>query len=237
MAKLHVQIEPVALLRDAANAGQADPVRIALQAELGSADGIVCPLRDESAGLSDRDLKMMRDLVQSELTILVPTREHLVSKAMSLGPTRVVMIPGKKPGSTSGGGMDVLGHAEQLAKVVDGFRSQKILIHLLVEPLLQQIKAVAKLGADGVHLHLGKYAQLKDAPDQYDFVQAVADAAIAARKMELTVSAGFGLTFNNASEFAAIGQIDAFHAGRSIIARALLIGMEPAVRDMAALVH
>ena len=65
MAKLHVQIEPVALLRDAANAGQADPVRIALQAELGSADGIVCPLRDESAGLSDRDLKMMRDLVQS----------------------------------------------------------------------------------------------------------------------------------------------------------------------------
>jgi len=237
MAKLHVQVEPIALLRDAANASQADPVRIALQAELGGADGIVCPLREESVGLTDRDLKMLRDLVQSELTILVAPKENQIARAMSLGPARVVVVPGKKPGSTSGGGLDVLGHTEQYAKVVEGFQSQKIMIYLLVEPLFQQIKAVAKLGADGVHLHLGKYAQLKDPNDRYDFIQAVSDAAIAARKMGLNVSAGFGLTYDSASDFSSIGQIDAFHAGRSIITRALFIGMEAAVRDMVALVR
>lgn len=237
MAKLHVQVEPVALLRDAANAMQVDPVRIAFQAELGGADGIVCPIREESSGLTDRDLKLIHDMIQSAFTVLIAPRENLISRAMSFGPDRVIVIPGKKPGSTSGGGLDILGHTEQYAKVVEGFRSQKIPVSMLVDPLFQQIKAAAKLGADGVHLHLGRYAHLKDQNDRYDFIQTVADAAIAAHKMDMTVSAGFGLTFENASDFAALGQIDAFHAGRSLIFRALFIGMEAAVRDMVALVH
>ncbi|MFC1568916.1 pyridoxine 5'-phosphate synthase [bacterium] len=236
MARLGVNIEAIAILREN-GVVDADPLTIAMLAELGGADGIVCPIREDMPYIKDRDLKLLKEVVKTHLNIQAPPDESLIRAVLSVNPDMITLVPGKKPGNTPGGGLDVLGQGSNLAKWVKDLRSQDVVISVLVEPNIHQIKAALKIGVDYVELHLGLYAKAEDLNERSDQLEAINSVAMAAQKLGLGVAAGQGADFQNIMAVTSIDAIEEINVGRAIISRALSIGMEPAVRDMVAMVH
>ncbi|HDQ45909.1 MAG TPA: hypothetical protein ENN17_10510 [bacterium] len=237
MARLVIHLGPVAEFREAAKAREVDPVRAALLAEIGGADGIACTLPDEAGPFSDRDIRIVREMIRTDFVLFVPALDSLASKAMGYSPNQVVLVPAKKPGATPGGGLDALGQAGPIEKLVRDFRAQEIRVSLLVEPMIPQIKAAARLGADGVMLHLGRLESLKKAADRDDLLENLSGVSLAAEKMGLSASVINGVTYQNIPSILSNVRIGEVCAGRTVFGRALWIGMEAAVRDLAALVH
>lgn len=237
MARLGVNVSSVAELRGMVGLKDPDPVAAALYAEVGGADGIVCPIREELRPITDRDLRILRDVVKTHLNLQIPPTEKMITMALSHNPDMITLIPGKKPGSTQGGGLDVLGHQSELARLVHDIRSQDVVVSLLVEPIIHQVKAAAKVGSDYIELHLGRYAASDDQNERADILENVASVALAAVKLELGVAASRGLTYSNIPDIAAIESIEEINIGHAIVSRALWLGFEQAVRDMVAIVH
>ena len=237
MARLGVNIEAIAALRGLRKQKQPDPISVAVYAEVGGSDGIVCPLREDLHPITERDVQLLKEMVKSHLNLQIPPTEQLITLALSISPDMVTLIPGKKPAATPGGGLDVLGHAERLSQIVQDISAQDIVVSLLIEPMIQQVKAAAKVGADYVDLHLGRYAMAEDLNEKADQLENIKSVALAASKIGLGVAAGCGLNYQNVSDIAAVDKIEEINVGHAIVARALWIGMEAAVRDMVALVH
>ena len=237
MARLGVNVESIAALREMGRLGEPDPVSAAIFAEVGGSDGIVCPLKEGLKPLTERDVQLLKETVKTHLNLLVPPTEQMVTLALSISPDMVTLIPGKKPGSTPGGGLDVLGHGDKLSQVVQDIRAQDIVVSLSIEPIIQQVKAAAKVGADYVQFHLGKYAAAEDLNERSDILESISAVAVAASKIGLGVAVGHGLNYQNVTEITAMEKIEELNIGHAIVARALWIGMEAAVRDMVALVH
>jgi len=237
MARLGVNIEKVAELRGIGGQAGPDPVSAAVFAEVGGSDGIVCPLKEELRPLTERDAQLLKEMVKTHLNLQIPPTEQMVTLALSITPDMVTLVPGKKPGSTPGGGLDVLGHGDKIARVVQDIRAQDIVVSLLLEPIIQQVKAAAKVGADYVEFHMGQYAAAEDLNERTDYMENVASVALAASKIGLGVAVGHGLTYQNVVEIAAMEKIEEVNIGHAIVSRALWMGMEAAVRDMVALVH
>jgi len=236
MARLGINIKQVAAMRQTGHSGDPDPVTAAMYAELGGADGIVCPVRDDFQPVTERDVRLLKELVKTHLTLQIPPTEKMISLALATAPDMVTLVPGKKPGTTEGGGLDVLGRSAELGKVVQGLRSKGMIVSLLVDPNVHQVKAAARLGADYVELHMGQYVMAEDLNDRADQLENIGSVALAAEKMDLGVSAGQGLGFQSVAEISTIPSIEEINVGRAVISRSLWIGMEQAVRDMAALV-
>jgi len=237
MARLGVNVEKVALLRMGAKTGEPDPVACAVLAELGGADGIVCRLRKDSPVMKERDITVLRDIVKTHLNIQMAPEEELLAMALSVEPDMITLMPEKNAGSTEGGGFDVLGHLSRFEKIISRIRNQGIVVTFAVDPILQQVKAAAKAGADYVELQMTRYSDARDMADRMDQMEAIGSVALGAAKMGLGVSAGSGLDFQNISGIAAIEYIEEINIGHAILARAMSIGMEAAVRDMVALIH
>jgi len=237
MARLGVNIASIAKLRNDMNATEPDPVSAAVFAEVGGADGIVCPLREELKPITERDIRLLREMVKTHLTLQIPPTENMINLALSVTPDMVTIIPGKKPGSTQGGGLDVLGHEQEIGRIVNDIRSQDIIVSLQVEPVIHQVKSAAKIGADYVELHLGGFAKAEDLNERVDLLESISSVAIAASKIGLGVAVGQGLNFTNVMDIASIDSIEEINIGHAIVTRALWVGMETAVRDMVALVH
>ncbi len=237
MARLGVKIEHVAVLRTIGKNVEPDPVTAAIFAEMGGADGIVCTLNEELRYITERDLKMLKEMVKTHLNLQISPTDQLLTLAFSVAPDMITLIPGKKAGSTQGGGLDVLGNGEKLSRVVDEIRTQNIVVSLLIEPLIHQVKAAAKIGADYVEFHLGRYAAAEDLTERADILENISSVASAASKLDLGVAASRGLNYYNVSEISAIERIEEINIGHAIVSRALWLGMEQAVRDMVALVH
>jgi len=237
MARLGVKIEQVAVLRTIGRNVEPDPVTAAIFAEMGGADGIVCTLNEELRYITERDLRMLKEMVKTHLNLQISPTDQLLTLAFSVAPDMITLIPGKKAGSTQGGGLDVLGNGEKLSRVVDEIRAQNIVVSLLIEPLIHQVKAAAKIGADYVEFHLGRYAAAEDLTERVDILENISSVASAASKLDLGVAASRGLNYYNVSEISAIERIEEINIGHAIVSRALWLGMEQAVRDMVALVH
>lgn len=237
MARLGVNIESIAALRELGMYAEPDPVTAAIYAEVGGCDGIVCPLRDELKPVKERDVQLLKEMVKTHLNLQIPPTDKMVTLALSVSPDMITLIPGKKPGSTPGGGLDVLGHEKDLAQVVQDIRAQEIVVSILVEPIIQQVKSAAKIGADYIELHLGSYAGAVDMNERSDQLENITSVALAASKIGLGVSAGHGLNFQNIVDIVAISKIEEINVGQALLARALWMGIEASVRDMAALVH
>ena len=237
MARLGVKIECVAGIRRRGNLGEPDPVSAAVYSEVGGADGIVCPLHEEMQLITERDVRLLKEIVKSHLTLQIPPFDKIIALALSVTPDMVTLVPGKKPGTTQGGGLDVLGQGEGLVRIIQELRSQNIVVSLLIEPIIHQVKAAEKIGSDYVEFHMGRYAAAQDLNERADYLENTASVAMAARKIGLGVSASRGLNYQNVSEIASIEYIEEINIGHAIIARAMWVGMETAVRDMVALVH
>ncbi|MCD6117772.1 pyridoxine 5'-phosphate synthase [bacterium] len=237
MARLGVNVENAALLRKGAKTGEPDPVSIAVLAELGGADGIVCRLRKESPLITERDIRLLREVVKTHLNIQIAPEQELLSTALSIGPDMITLMPEKRAGSTEGGGFDILGHMSRFEKVINEIRAHGIVVSIVVDPVFQQVKAAAKAGADYIELQMSRYAEAEDLTEREDQVEAVRSVAIGAVKIGMGVSAGTGLDYHNVSEITAIESIEEVNIGHAVLSRAMSIGMDSAVRDMVALVH
>ena len=189
MARLGVNIETIAALRLLGRREEPDPLAAVVFAEIGGADGIVCPFREEGRPVSERDVRLIKEVVKTHFNLQIFPGDALMAVALEVAPDMVTLVPGKKPGATPGGGLDVLGHEQVLAKVIQDLRDRDIVVSVLVEPIIQQIKSAAKLGVDYIELHLGRYAAVTDLTEKSDMLDVIGASAAAASKIGLGVAA------------------------------------------------
>jgi pyridoxine 5-phosphate synthase len=236
MARLGVNIDHVATLRQARGGTAPDPLAAAVLVELGGADGVVIHLREDRRHIQDRDLKLLREIVQTKLDLEIGAEEGMAKVALGIKPDLVTLVPERRQELTTEGGLEVAGQRDRLKKIVDLLHEGGIAVSLFIEPDLDQIKAAHKISADYVELHTGRYANARRLKEEQSEVDAIAQAAKLAYKLGIGVNAGHGLTYRNIKRLVQIPEIVEYNIGHSIIARAVLVGLERAVREMKQLV-
>ena len=234
--RLGVNIDHVATVRQARLAAEPEPVAAAVLAELAGAHGITVHLRGDRRHIQERDLDLLRQVVATKLNLEMAATPEMIDVAARVRPHQVTLVPEQPEELTTTGGLDVVRHRAALRIVVQSVRRAGIRTSLFIDADIAQVQQSAEVGADAIEINTGPYADAaEDArPEQ---LERVAGAAAAAAKQGLEVLAGHGLTYQNVGPIAAIGVIEELNIGHSIVARAVLVGMERAVREMLALLR
>jgi pyridoxine 5-phosphate synthase len=236
MAKLGLNVDHIATVRQARGGIEPDPVTAAALGELAGAEGITIHLREDRRHIQDRDLEILRRTVKTKLNLEMAATQEMVRIALKVKPEQVTLVPEKRQELTTEGGLDVVVHAKLITDAVKRLRDGGIVVSLFVDPNQEQVKAANKTGADCIEIHTGAYAEAVGWPAQERGLEAISTAIKLARKVGLTVNAGHGLNYVNIKPLAAIGGIEEYNIGHSIIARAMLVGLDRAVRDMVELI-
>jgi pyridoxine 5-phosphate synthase len=236
MASLGVNIDHIANVRQARRTVEPDPVRLALLAEQGGADGITVHLREDRRHIQDRDVELLRATVRTRLNLEMAATAAMEAIALRLRPDMVTLVPERREEVTTEGGLDVAGQGEGIRTMVGRLEGAGIGVSLFVDAEERQLEASHTCGARWVEIHTGAYAE---APwDQQPLQLArITEATAIARGLGLRVNAGHGLTYHNVEPIAAIEGIEELNIGHTIVARALAVGLEEAVRQMRALVQ
>lgn len=232
MIRLGVNVDHVATLREARRGKLPDPVAAAIAAEMAGADGIVCHLREDRRHIKDKDLYLLKEVVKTHLNLEMAATDEMLKRALEVVPDMVTLVPEKREEITTEGGLDVVTNIEWIEEVINQLRGHNVVTSLFIDPDIQQIKAAAQCGADYIELHTGMYANAEDLGTVMDELEKLKSMAIAALKLGLGVSAGHGLDYHNVREILQIEQIEELNIGHSIVAKAVMIGMERAVREM-----
>jgi pyridoxine 5-phosphate synthase len=235
MARLGVNVDHVATLRQARGGQEPDPVAAAVLVELAGADGIVVHLREDRRHIQDHDLTLLRQLIRTSLDLEMAADDAMAKVAIGVRPDLVTLVPERRQELTTEGGLEVAGNRDRLKDFIERLHDGNLVVSLFIEPDLEQIRAAHKVGADFVELHTGRYANAANLKDQHREFETVAQAAKFAAKLGLGVNAGHGLNYQNVKRLAGLPEIEEFNIGHSIIARAVLVGLERAVREMKAL--
>ncbi|MCM0083435.1 pyridoxine 5'-phosphate synthase [Geomonas sp. Red32] len=237
MARLGVNIDHVATLRNARGGSEPDPVAAAAIAELAGADQITIHLREDRRHIKDRDLHILRQTVQTRLNLEMAATDEMVEIALNVKPEACTLVPEKRAELTTEGGLDVRLHQEALKPYIEKLQAGGIIVSLFIDPDPDQIKAANKVGADYIEIHTGSFAEARDWKEEEEELIKLENAVKLARKLDLGVNAGHGLNYVNVKKVAAIGGIEEFNIGHSIMSRAILVGLHQAVRDMSELVR
>ncbi len=237
MARLGFNVESIALLRESAGVAGADPVHAAFLAELGGADAIVCPIHEEFRPLTEKDVRLLKTMTKIRFHLRMAATDKLVGVALSIRPDVVMLLPKGKADSTPNGGLNLGTREAEIGKMIQEIQNQKIVVGCFVEPILQQIKAAAGLGADCIELYAESWTKAQTGEEHEEAMENLTAGVLAASKLDLGVGISGGIGFQNAAMFAGMGKVEQVQVGRAIVGRALWIGMEQAVRDMATLVH
>jgi pyridoxine 5-phosphate synthase len=232
MARLGVNIDHVATLRQARGGVDPDPTAAAVVAELSGADGIVVHLREDRRHIQERDLRLLKEIIKTKLDLEMAATSDMVKIALQIKPELVTLVPEKRLELTTEGGLDVIGHYENLQKVTATLRDGGIAVSLFIDPIPEQIKIAHKIHADTIEIHTGKYANARSEKEKKSEAEVIVNAARLAAKLGLGVNAGHGLNYTNINPLVRIPEIEEFNIGHSIVARAVLVGMEKAVREM-----
>lgn len=235
--RLGVNVDHVATVRQARRAPEPDPVRAALLAELGGAHGITVHLRADRRHIQDRDVEILRQVVSTRLNLEMAATQEMLRIALTVKPDQVTLVPERREEITTEGGLDVVLNSAQLRPVVRTLRDGGLHVSLFVDPDLDQVKEAYKIDAHAVEINTAAYAEAQDGRSREAALRKTVDAARHARKLGLAVHAGHGLTYQNVAPVVAIPELDELNIGHSIVARALLLGMERAVREMAELLR
>lgn len=231
MIELGVNIDHVATLRQARRTYEPDPVWAASLAELAGADGITVHLREDRRHIQDRDLRVLRETVTVKLNLEMACEDEITQIACEVHPDQATLVPERREELTTEGGLDVAGAEAKVAAVVKRLQDAGIAVSLFLDPEPRQIDVAARLGVEAVELHTGCYANASgDA--QSSELQRLEHAAECVRKAGLALHAGHGLTYRNVQPVAAITDMRELNIGHSIIARAVMVGLERAVREM-----
>jgi pyridoxine 5-phosphate synthase len=231
-ARLGVNVDHVATLRQVRRATYPDPVAAAMLAELGGADQVTIHLREDRRHIQDRDLQVLRKTVTTRLNMEMAAAQEMVKIAYELKPDICTLVPERREELTTEGGLDAVGGRDHVRRVVRTLRDADIEVSLFIDPELDQVKAAHRAEAHAVEFHTGRYCDARLAADRRRELARLLDACKAAAKLGLQVAAGHGLNYQNVLPVAAIGEIEELNIGHAIVARAVLVGMERAVREM-----
>jgi pyridoxine 5-phosphate synthase len=230
--RLGVNIDHVATLRQARRVPDPDPVQAAILAELGGADGITVHLRSDRRHIQDRDVEILRQVVKTRLNLEMAATQEMLKIALTAKPHQVTLVPERREEITTEGGLDAVLNSVQLKPAVKMLEEGGIHVSLFVDPDLEQVKEAHRIDAHAIELNTAAYADARDGPGREAALRKVVDAARLGRKLNLAVHAGHGLTYENVRAVAALPEISELNIGHNIVARAVLVGIERAVREM-----
>ena len=235
MTTLGVNIDHIANVRQARKTVEPDPVQYAFLAELGGADSITVHLREDRRHIQNRDVFLLRDTIKTKLNLEMAATEEMLKISKKLVPDYVTLVPEKREEVTTEGGLDVHNNKEYLKNYVRNLKDSNIEVSAFIEPLNEQIKSSKEIGFNFVELHTGTYADSKG-HQQYTELQKIIESSYYAIDLGLIVNAGHGLNYQNVEKIASINNINELNIGHSIVARALAVGLEKAVREMKSLI-
>lgn len=230
--RFYVNIDHVATVRQARRTIEPDPLDAAKLAEAAGADGITVHLREDRRHIQDRDVERLRRAVRTVLNLELSIAEEIVGIALALKPEQATLVPERREEITTEGGLDCERHAGRIKEVVARLRSAGIRTSLFITT--DAVRAAAKLGPDAVELHTGRYAH--ESSDSGPALRELREASLLARTLGVAVHAGHGLTYTNVQPVARIPEIEELNIGHSIVSRAVLVGMDRAVREMRELI-
>ena len=233
--RLGVNVDHVATLREARRTEEPDPVVAAALAELAGADQITVHLRGDRRHIKERDLEVLRRTVRTRLNVEMAATEEMVKIAATIKPACVTLVPERREEITTEGGLDVILNQSHLKRIVTALRESGLAVSVFVDPDFDQLKAVTKIDAAVIEINTGRYADSRTDELRSLELAKVVNAARAGGKLGLKVAAGHGLNYQNVTPITAIQEIEELNIGHSIVARAALVGMERAVREMKAL--
>jgi len=232
MISLHINIDHVATVRQARQIREPDPVTAAGLAELAGADGITIHLREDRRHIIDRDVRILRQTVQTRLNLEMAATEEMFSFAIDIGPDIVTLVPEKREEITTEGGLDVIGASKIMRDGIKQIRDSGIRVSLFIDPEENQIKASREIGADDVELHTGCYANANNSAELDSEFQRLVSGAEITHQQKMRVNAGHGLNYINTQRICGLPHLSELNIGHSIVSRAIFVGISEAVREM-----
>lgn len=233
--KLGVNIDHFATIREARKGPEPDPVAAALLAEIAGADGITVHLRGDRRHIQERDIRLLREVIKTKLNVEMAATTETVKLMTTIKPDTATLVPERREEITTEGGLDVALNAAIFGRSIASLQDAGIAVSLFVDPDLDQIKACQKTGARKVEINTGKFADAKTDEMQELELEKIRNAAQLAKRFGFQVLAGHGLTYQNVHRIVQIEEIVELNIGHNIVARASLVGIEKAVKDMKAL--
>jgi pyridoxine 5-phosphate synthase len=207
----------------------------AVLVELAGADGLVVHLREDRRHIQERDLRLLREVTRTKLDLEMAADDEMVKIALNVRPDLVTLVPEKRQELTTEGGLDVAGQRDRIQHIISELHGGGIPVSVFIEPDLGQVKAAHKISADFVELHTGRYANATRSKEADTEFESITQAARLAYKLGIGVNAGHGLDYRNVKRLTHIAEIVEYNIGHSIIARAVLVGIVQAVKEMKAL--
>lgn len=236
MAQLAVNVDHVATLREARGINYPEPIAAAVVAETAGADGIVVHLRQDRRHIKERDVRLLRQIVQTKLILEMAYSNEMLGIALDIKPDCVTLVPEKREELTTEGGLDLITHQDHIREAVSTLKNAGIAVCIFIDPDLDQIKVAHKIDADMIEIHTGAFCDAKTSLQKSREFFRIVDAAKIGSKLKLEVNAGHGICYNTIKAFKGLSEINEFSIGHSIVSRAILTGMEQAVRDMKQLI-
>jgi pyridoxine 5-phosphate synthase len=233
--RLALNIDHFATLREARKATEPEPVLVALLAEQAGAHGVVCHIRADRRHIKERDLRLLREAVKTKLNVEMAATEEMKRIALEIRPDVVSLVPERPEELTTEGGLKVVANRKALAAHVRALAKAGVRTSIFIDTSLEEIDAAREVGVDLIEINTGKYADLKEGAIREKALEAVRKAAEHGRKIGLEVHGGHGLDYRNVGPVVAIPEIVELSIGFSIVARAAVVGVERAVREMLAL--
>lgn len=236
-AELAVNVDHVATLRQARGAFYPDPVAAALAAETAGADAIVVHLREDRRHIQERDVRLIRQVVQTRLILEMAATSEMLGIALDVKPDTVTLVPEKREELTTEGGLDLLTHEAHIRDAVSTLKNAGMKVCIFIDPDLDQIKVAHKIDADSIEIHTGAFCDATSEAKRAQEFSRIVDAAKMAVRLKLGVHAGHGICYNSINAFKGLSEITEYSIGHSIISRSILSGIDTAVRDMKALIN
>jgi pyridoxine 5-phosphate synthase len=237
MTKLAINVDHVATLRQARGIYEPDPVQAAGICELAGAEGIVVHLREDRRHIQDRDVRLLRQTVKTKLNLEMAAAEEIIDIALDVKPDMITLVPEKRQELTTEGGLNVAGQKKKIAGAIERMRGADIPVSLFIDPDSRQIKTARDVGATFVEIHTGRYCDALTEEERDREFALIADAAEEAYEAGLRINAGHGLNYLTTARIAALETIEELSIGHAVMARAILVGLDRAVREMRNLVR
>ena len=237
MITLNVNIDHIATVRNARGGIEPDPIAAAIQCELAGASGIVSHLREDRRHVNDRDVRLLREVIQTKFDLEMAATDEIIAIALKLKPDLVTIVPEKRQELTTEGGLDVLANSKNLTEMTKKMHDEGIEVSLFIEPNVMTVEQSILIGADMVELHTGIYANAKSKAKREEEIGNLLAASEFAYNNGLKIAAGHGLNYQNTQSICKIPHINELSIGHSIIARSLFTGIEQSVKDMLELIR
>lgn len=235
--RLAINVDHIATLRNARKEFLPDPVAAAIAAENAGADGIVVHLREDRRHITERDVTLLKKVINTKLDLEMAATEEIIRIACDVKPDLATIVPEKRAELTTEGGINVIDNITLLKDTINTLHKYDIEVSLFIEPEINQIDASSEIGADFIEIHTGVFANCSSEEEQFDELDKIRTAAKHAKKLGLGVNAGHGLNYQNIKVFREIKEIDEVSIGYAIIARAVMVGIDAAVREMRDLIR